>query len=161
MRVHPADPLAPYPMRFQCVKHLGIIGGNRRRQAGEKIERLLPIRQSSASQFSHHKRMREHLIGFQHRPQFRVPAAEVIDPNRGIDQRHLRSSHGRTPAWNRLDLRRRPAQGRQPPRRLARNQGAQGRVYQCCLLLNTGETAGLPDQCFVQIQRAPHAYKYA
>ena len=88
MYIHPAQPAPIQLCLLDKPKNLIVVRHHHLRQRGKQSQDLCSSTQPSASKLSHHKRMRDDMAVNKHLTQPRIPAPEMVDPDRRVHQNH-------------------------------------------------------------------------
>ena len=90
VRIHPAQPGAVQSIPLHELKNLGVVRRFRRRQLPKQGNDLDAVPQIPTGQLADHKRMAQHVIVQEQSLQPRDALAEMVHPDRRVDQDHPR-----------------------------------------------------------------------
>lgn len=88
MRVDPADPTTEQPVFFNEGEDLVVPRDMGTGEGLEQRQDLPTIANLTTREFADDERVREDLRVVKERDECPVPGAQMVDPNRGVDQRH-------------------------------------------------------------------------
>src|SRR5262245_61046870 len=98
-------------MQVDELQHLAIVGDHGLRQFRKGADYQIALTDGTEGQLAGHKRMHEHLAATEQARKKTIAAAQMIDPDRRVDQNHAGSSRRLGGALN---------SGSLPPRRASR-----------------------------------------
>jgi hypothetical protein len=124
----------------QVAQHLGALGDAAQRDLAD------------------HVRMRQHFAAIEQRDQLRIDGAEMVDPDRSIDQDH---ASARPATRRRLRVWIAPAQACETACRFALDQRFKGFPHERRLFANAGERFGLGEKVVIKCERGSHGTQYS
>jgi hypothetical protein len=95
VRVYPTDSPIPKPPIVDELQDAFVFDGDRGWERGEIGEDSTAIPKTSASDFAYDERVHEYCAFFKQLGEHRISGPEVVDPDRRIDQNHLRAGRRR------------------------------------------------------------------
>jgi hypothetical protein len=98
--IHIADTRSVQAFLVDQPEHLVIFGHHRLGETAQQRDDLVTVAQVQQRQLSSHPGMRQHRVALEQTDQSGVSPAEVVDPNRGVDQ-YLRGRGRRRGTWAR------------------------------------------------------------
>jgi len=163
--VDPAQARSKELVCFEELHHLGMAGRNREGQFLQIVQYLRSAMQIAARDLAQDKGMHQHQSVHKLLREFRVPAPEVIHPDRGIDERHPRlcarfSADGALSAPG-FEVWLRATESSEPPGRFAGNQCFEPGSDKRRFLFNAGQLSRFFDQLIVQVKCTSHMHEYA
>lgn len=153
--IHPAQTDTPQSMTLDEMHRLLVADDRSGLEATEKGDHLVPTSQGAGRQLTDDERMAGYLVGIEKGDQVLARSAEVIDPDRCVDER--RHSGGPTPTA-RLGGGVAPPQRRQAASALTRDEGFQPGSHHGRLAGDPTEALRLFDESVIQNQCGSHMH---
>ena len=154
MCVDPPDPRSRQGRRLDETKHLVVVGDLGERERLQQRQHLRPVAQVAAGNLTDHERVGPHLSFVEIAGKGRVPVAEVLHPNRGVDEHSQRRLPPlpNPPPGRATQAVLAPPQGCEPPRALTRDERLQSRVDYGGFLGDPGEALSFVEQIVVEVE---------
>lgn len=145
MRVDPPNPGSRQGGRLKELEHLVVVRDGGERERSQQRQHLCTVAQVSAGKLTDHEWVGPDLSVVEFGGKGRVPAAEVLDPNRGVDQHWQRRLPplSRSAPGGATQVVLAPAKRCEPPRALTRDERLQPRVDHRSLLGDPTEALSL------------------
>jgi len=157
MRIDVANASARQLMAFDELHHFAMRRGDGFREVAQIAQHLGALRQAAKRDLANHEWMRERFVSVEQHHQLGIGGAEVVDPNRGVDQDHRSAG----PAARRgLGFRIAPAQPREPTRALTLDQRLKRLAHERGFLADAGEGFGFSQEIVIESERGPHGTEY-
>ena len=159
MRIDPTDPSPPELAFTHQIQSFFVGCGSCLRQILEIPQNIRAVFQVAAREFAEDERVHQNRCFVEKRRELRLAFTEMFNPDRTVDEHHLRSR--RPPSGNRVQLGFTSSQSRQTLRRFPCDQRFQPGMHERGFFFDSRQASCPIDQNIIDNQSRSHMHKYA